>query len=400
MSHRLKSLKQLSCITIGLMLSTAFSSSPASAKQFKKLVQVGQILPGIDQPVERFSSASIGLDQQVVVLLSGELFLSNPQTSERTEGVYSITKSGEISLLQKGFSRFFSLSLVKESFTAPSISQGKIAYGTYSESTNRGTISAPTNSILQVGTPGKIKAYGPLISNGRLALSPPQVSIVNGLVYSLARFDDANSNFVSLLTVLDTKAANPVFKTISTDINNTEIRTGSKSLVVLSTSRTGLYYESTIVYKLFERPHNGQFIQLNPLGKNPGSCGFAVSGENIVSCSAENNKFVLSTRFGKAAQFTQIQLPQNINSVATPSISAEKVIFKATETTSNGTANVIYLSKKGKAPTAIIRTGDLLDGKTVTSLSLSNNGRAIAKNSVVFLAGFSDAPSALYRVDL
>lgn len=399
MSHRLKSLKQLSCITIGLILSTAFSSSPASAKQFKKLVQAGQVVPGIDQPLERFSDASIGLDQQVAVLLYGDIFRASSLGGQRTEGVYSITKSGKISLVQKGFSLFSGLFSISETVTAPSISQGKIAYATYSAATNDGNPSKPANdSILQVGTPGEIKSYGSIISNARTAAFPPKVSIVNGLVYSLADFQDANSNYVNLLTVLDTQATNPVFKTISTDINNSEIRTGSQSLVVLSKTRIG--FGNSFIYKLFERPHDGQFVQLNPLGKNPGSCGFAVSGENVVSCSAEDNRFVLSARFGKAAQFTQIPLPQNIIFMQTPSMSAERVIFAATEVTANGTANVIYLSNKGKAPTAIIRTGDLLDGKPVTGLSLFNNGRAIARKSVIFTARFSGAPSALYRVDL
>jgi hypothetical protein len=42
----------------------------------------------------------------------------------------------------------------------------------------------------------------------------------------------------------------------------------------------------------------------------------------------------------------------------------------------------------------------VLDGKTVSQVNLSENGRTIAGNSAVIKVTFTDGTAALYRVDL
>ena len=181
--------------------------------------------------------------------------------------------------------------------------------------------------------------------------------------------------------------------------DNRAIRSASQSLILLS----ALKETSNPTFKLLERPNGGQFLQLNPQGKNPGSCGFAVSFENVVSCSSEGSQYVLSARFGKKSNFVNLPLPNatTLKSVNGLSISNEKIIFKATEQAGAGAiVERIYLSNKIQVPQAVISSGETLDGKTITGLSLNENDRSIADNYIVFIATFSDSSKALYRVDL
>ena len=77
------------------------------------------------------------------------------------------------------------------------------------------------------------------------------------------------------------------------------------------------------------------------------------------------------------------------------------MLFRSTEQTTTGAiVDKIYTSLNRQAPKVVIAAGEQLDGKTVTGLKLSDNGRTIALNSAVFTATFSDGSSALYRVDL
>ena len=372
---------------------------PASALQFKKLIETGQTIPGNNQPLTVIESPTIGRDGQAAVYLKTKSVTVNGSdffSTTQFVGIYSIGQSGNISLLDQGATVSSARTATVNTFTAPSISQGKIAYLTYSLTSDRGSESTPI-SILKVGTPGDVKQYGNIIS-GYYVRGIPNVSFTNGMVYGLETSlilsrPPIDGGRVKLLNI---NSPTPAFTTLSTSVDNTAIRSGSQSVVLLSV-------DPNKVHKLFERPNNGPFVQLNPQGQNPGSCGFAVSSENVVSCSVAGSQYVLSVRFGKASNFVSLPLPNaaTLKSVSDPSISNNKIIFKTTEQDPNGSiVEKIYLSNKNQAPQLIVSSGQVIDGKTITGLKLNTYGRTIADNYVVFIGTFSDSSQALYRIDL
>lgn len=87
-------------------------------------------------------------------------------------------------------------------------------------------------------------------------------------------------------------------------------------------------------------------------------------------------------------------------SIATPSISQKKVLFLANEQIGGVMKQTIYTSNNGGPSIPVISTGDQLEGRSITSLRLSDNGRAISDNSAVFVATFDNFQEALFRVDL
>ena len=397
-----KSSKSTVVLAIGSTLLISFVQ-PASAKQFKKLVETGQIIPGNDRPLARIESPTIGRDGQVAVKLETESINTSNMGGNKSVnfiGLYSIGRGGNISLLDKGLFTRIDRSATIDSFTAPSISQGKIAYFAYR--TEIRSTDATTVSTLKVGTPGNVKQYPAITSSLYSPVrSAPQISFVNGTVYTLETGFNLAGQPTGLERVglIDTNSPSPTFKALSVSGDNRAIRSASQSLVLLSKTQDF----SNPMFKLLERLNGGQFVQLNPQGKKPGSCGFAVSFENVVSCSSEGNDYVLSARFGKKSNFVNLPLPNatTLKSVSSLSISNEKIIFKATEQTAAGAiVERIYLSNKTQAPQAVISSGETLDGKTITGLSLNENDRSIADNYVVFIATFSDSSKALYRVDL
>ena len=388
-------------LAIGSTLLTSFVQ-PASAKQFKKLVETGQIIPGNDRPIVSIESPTIGRDGQAAVNLRTEPIRTANQAGNKTtqfNGIYSISRGGNISLLDKGMLTQIDRSGILNGFTAPSISQGKIAYFAFTSEIRATDVT--TVSTLKVGTPGNVKQYPAITPSLYKIRTAPHISFVNGTVYTLEDGFTLSGSPTGLERVglIDTNSPSPAFVVLSVNINNSSIRSASQSLVLLSkTQEVG-----NPTFKLLERPNGGQFVQLNPLGKNPGSCGFAVSFENVVSCSSEGNGYILSARFGKTSNFVNLPLPSatTLKSVSDLSISNEKTIFKATEQTAAGAiVERIYLSNKTQVPQAVISSGETLDGKTITGLSLNENGRTIAGNYVVFIATFSDTSKALYRVDL
>ena len=380
------------------------SVQPASAKQFKKLVETGQIIPGNDRPLARIESPTIGRDGQVAVRLETASIDTSGLAGNRSVrfiGLYSIGRGGNISLLDKGLFTRIDRSATIDSFTAPSISQGKIAYFAYR--TEIRSTDATTVSTLKVGTPGDVKQYPAITSSLYNPIrSAPRISFVNGTVYTLETGFTLSGLPTGLERVglIDTNSPSPFFTVLSVGIENNAIRSASQSLVLLSKI---LNFSSPTTFKLLERPNGGQFVQLNPQGKNPGSCGFAVSFENVVSCSSEGNDYVLSARFGKKSNFVSLPLPKatTLKSVSELSISNEKIVFKATEQGAAGAiVERIYLSNKTQVPKSVISSGEKLDGKTITGLSLNEDDRSIADNYVVFIATFSDNSKALYRADL
>ncbi len=391
-------------ITLSLViLSSLFVGiQPASAKQFKKLLETGQVVVGNDKPIAKISNSTIGRDGQIAVNLEMVGMTIPPGSQTSFLGIYSITKGGKISLVDQGdFGTSYRSGSFFNGFTAPSISGGEIFYGTYTYTIPFPNTSPSTvESILKGGTVGNIKTFDTIIGRvGTLLPVPPEVSLVNGTAYVVSKQAVSRSggvDFIYSLRSLDSRATMPSFLTISSGTEVLSVRTSSQSIVVRTFIRPN-------IYKLLERPNIGQFVQLNPLGQNPGSCGFAVSLDNIISCSVTGDQYILSTRFGKQANFVALPLPNPtaLKSVSDPSISGDNIIFKTTEQTSTGAiVDKIYTSLNRQAPKVVIAAGEQLDGKTVTGLKLSDNGRTIALNSAVFTATFSDGSSALYRVDL
>lgn len=379
---------------------------PASATQFKKLVETGQVFPGTSQPVATLSEASIGRDGQAVINIQTPFVknASGRQSGEQFFGIYSITKGGKISLLSQG-SKVVDRqgSIDYKGLLSPSISEGVIAYTTYDlyePYTNPGQ-TYTAKSSLNVGVPGAVKNYGSAFL-GLSNTKNPRVSFTNGLAYvlenSLVRPEiDTPRPIQSLrLKVFDTRVSNPSFTILVTDNNIQGIRSGSQGVAMLTMTPEK-------VYKLFERPNGGQFVRLNPQGQNPGSCGFAVSYESVVSCSVAGTQSILSARFGKQSSFVTLPLPNpaTLKSVSDPSMSNDKILFRTTEQAANGPiVERIYVSQNTQAPKLILGSGEQLDGKTITGLKLGDNGRSIAGNYVVFTATFSDGSQALYRADL
>ena len=388
-------------LAIGSSLLISFVQ-PASAKQFKKLVETGQIIPGNNQPLVEIRSPTIGRDGQAAVNLETKTVETVSQQSgiDRSlfNGLYSISRGGTISLIDQGVSVIIGRGRTFNGFSAPSISQGKIAYVAFSST---GTSGLVTNiSTLKVGTPGDVKQFS-AITPIFYTQTVPKVSFANGTAYTIEIGENLSRLPIGLERVglVDTNSPSPAFNVLSVSGDNNDIRSGSQSLILLSKTREF----SNPVYKLFERPNGGQFVQLNPQGKNPGSCGFAVSSESVVSCSNDNNQYVLSGRFGKQSNFVNLPLPNStaLKSVSDISISNQKIIFKATEQTATGPiVQRIYLSNKTQAPQALISSGEKLGGKTITELTLNENGRTISDKYIVFVATFSDNSKALYRIDL
>ncbi len=391
--------------TLGLVTYVALSLSvqPVSATQFKKLIETGQTPPGTDKPIATISEVSIGRDGQAVINIQ-TAFVPGPsgrRSGSQFFGIYSITKGGKISLVSQG-SKVVDIegSIDSKGLLSPSISGGVIAYLTYdlSEPSRMPGQIYTAKGFLNVGVPGSITNYGSLFS-GLSATRNPKVSFSNGLAYVLessAILSQRPPQDITRLKVLDTRASNPVFTIIANSNSIQGIRSGSQGVIMLMMTPEK-------VYKLFERPNDGQFVQLNPQGQNPGSCGFAVSYESVVSCSTAGNQSTLSARFGKQNNFVTLPLPNPtiLKSISDPSISNDKTLFKATEQDANGAiVEKIYVSPNTQAPKSIIGSGEKLDGKTIIGLKLSDNGRSIADNYVVFIAIFSDGSQALYRADL
>ena len=389
-------------LSLAVLSSLLVTVQPASAKQFKKLVETGQVVVGNDKPIVKISDPTIGRDGQIAVNLQMVGTTTPPGSQTSFLGIYSITKGGKISLVDQGsFGTYYRSGSFFNGFTAPSISGGEIFYGTYTYTIPFPNTSPSTvESILKGGTVGNIKTFDTILGRvGTLSPAPPDVSLVNGTAYVVSKqavSRPGGVDFIYSLRSLDSRAATPSFSTISSGTETLTVRTSGQSIVLRTFTRPN-------IYKLLERPNSGQFVQLNPLGENPGSCGFAVSLDNIISCSVTGDQYILSTRFGKQSNFVALPLPNLIalKSVSDPSISGDNIIFKTTEQTATGTiVDKIYTSLNRQAPKVMIATGEQLDGKTVTGLQLSDNGRTIARNSAVFTATFSDGSSALYRVDL
>ncbi len=394
-----------SILSLGLISSIMMGfTEVASAKSIQLLVQTGQILPQNSEPIEQFFEPTIGRDRQVAVIVQHRekvtplTFPAGSFDRFRFVGLNVVSPTNQIQLVDSTEFGFGGFSSFTGSFSAPSISEGKIAYTFQRRSTTRGVGFAPDIEF-KVGTAA---GSNTVINFGRVdrtyGVSQPTVAFVNGRAFLLdfGPFFTGNPVRPSTLERIDTRSTPPNQTVLITDATNRAIRASADNLLLsqLSTS------SGTNVYRLFEKPiDSGNFKELFPLGQNPASCGFAASYKNVAVCSSSPQGTILSVRLGQTSPFVAIPLPSGVTQVANPSMSNASVLFQAKAPKAGSSVDTIYLSTNGKAPTIVIQSGEKLNNKTITSLKLSTNGRAIADQSAVFLAGFSDGSTGLFRVD-
>jgi hypothetical protein len=426
MSMQITAKPMLPLLVCGLGVLGLGVAPAAEAKQFQKLVQVGQTIPGDAQPLAEIIQPTIGSNGQVAVILRTQTVISGIGPSnipyKRTfQGVYTIGANGAIGLLEGGQSNSGYRTFGRSEFSAPTISQGKVGYFQLIQGFVV-SMPAPKDSIanLRVGTPGNLLTLQAAIARS----SSPETAVpgesnlafVNGNGYYRERlfraptpniFGVINGKLQVLLSGDD-----PVFEGIPlSDVDNGKLRASSGLIVLSRTRNVGSLGDTT---DLYERPiAGGTFKKLNSfLGA---SCGISVSQDNIVACfdtttskpPTENGgaPTSIAVRLGRQGAFTPIVVPANRpdRRVSNPSISQKNIAFQVNDQVSPSDTSAIasiYFSQNGQAPQKVVTTGDKLDGKTVKSVQLSESGRAIIDQSIVFTATFTDGVVALYRVVL
>ncbi len=416
--------KQLtSTIALGITLLGLSHAAAAEAKQFRKLAQVGQTIPGNTQPLTEIIQPTIGSNGQVAVILRTQT-QSSPgpsgiSTRRTFQGVYTIGKTGKASLLQGDTSIAGYRNILYNEFSAPTVSQNKVGYLSLNFIGSGPGLPSPNNSLanFQVGTPGNLTTLQAKISlrNGLPISGESNAAFVNGngyYRYQPYQGPNQTANDTDIFGVINGKpqvllsGTDPVFEGIPLNrADNGKLRASSGLIVLTRTRNIGSIGDTTDVY---ERPiAGGTFKKLNSfLGA---SCGISVSLDNIVACfdtttsqlPSENitTRSDITVRFGRQGTFTPLTVPGNSDSrqVSNPSISQKNVAFQVNDTSAIAS---IYFSQNGQTPQKVVTTGDKLDGKTVKSVQLSESGRAMIDKSIVFTATFTDGVTALYRVDL
>jgi hypothetical protein len=378
--------------------------TPAEAKQFKKLLQVGQTIPGSNQPVTEIIQPTIGEGGLVAVVLRTKPVTNAPgapnPSTQTFQGVYTIPKNGAIGLVQGDKTTSSIAGTTFNEFSAPSISQGKVAYFATNEPGARNGL--PTqNRQLRVGTAGNLNT----IQSDRLVgfrnnSGTSNLAFVNGNAYYFDK--PAAGTPANVLGVINGKLQtllngnDPLLAGTPLSLGQAKIA-ASAGLVLF----TRILPNAGDTTDIFERSNSGGgFKKIKTFTGL--SCGIAASQENIVACGDTTN---LQVRFGRQGRFQNIAVPSNSVSrrIANPSISDKNVVFQTTDQVSNqnpAPVETIYRSQNAQAPQKVVATGDRLDGKTVKSVQLSESGRSLSGNSIVFTATFTDGVTALYRVDL
>jgi hypothetical protein len=415
--------KQLtSTIALGITLLGLSHAPVAEAKQFKRLVQTGQTIPGNTQPLTEIIQPTIGSNGQVAVILRTQTVTSPGNVAFATkstfQGIYTIGQTGQISLLQGNTSSIGYRTSQSNEFSAPTISQNQVGYLSLNQTSGGPNIIGPKNfANFQVGTPGNLTTLQAriILRNGLPISGESNAAFVNGNgYYRYQPYQGPNqvANDTDIFGVINGKpqvllsGTDPVFEGIPLNrADNGKLRASSGLIVLTRTRNIGSIGDTTDVY---ERPiAGGTFKKLNSfLGA---SCGISVSQDNIVACfdtttsqlPSENilTRSDITVRFGRQGTFTPLTVPGNNNSrqVSNPSISQKNVAFQVNDASAIAS---IYFSQNGQTPQKVVTTGDKLDGKTVKSVQLSESGRAIIDKSIVFTATFTDGVTALYRVDL
>jgi hypothetical protein len=404
----------LSLLVCGLSLLGLGLAPAAEAKQFKKLVQVGQTIPGNDRPLAEIIQPTIGGNGQVAVILRTQISRStaprNLTFQDITfQGMYTIGAAGTIALIEGGETVLGNRGRRKTEFSAPTISQGKVGYFQLLQS-EPSPISAFGN--LRVGTATNLTTLQSRIERNRSAeltfSGGSNLAFVNGNGYYRDRLFGAPTT--NIFGVINGKPQvllsgdDAIFEGSPLSETNSSLRASSGLVVLTRTRNVQGLGDTTDVY---ERPiAGGTFKKLNSfLGA---SCGISVSLDNIVACfdtttsqlPSENilTRSDITVRFGRQGVFQPIAVPgSNSRQVSNPSISQKNIAFQVNDTSAIAS---IYFSQNGQVPQKVVTTGDKLDGKTVKSVQLSESGRAIIDKSIVFTATFTDGAVALYRVDL
>jgi hypothetical protein len=387
-----------------LAVSLVAVAAPADAKQFKKLLEIGQVVTGDDQPVTEIIQPTIGDGGLVAVVLRTKSVMNAPgapnPSTQTFQGVYTIGQTGTVSLLQGGKTTASIAGTTFNEFSAPNISQGKVAYFATNEPGARNGLPAQ-NRQLRLGTAGNlITIQSDRLIGIRDGSGKSNLAFVNGNAYYFDK--PAAGTPANVLGVINGKLQtllngnDPLLEGTPLTLGPAKIA-ASAGLVLFAR----ILPNAGNTTDIFERSNSGGgFKKIKTFTGL--SCGISASQENIVSCLDTTS---LQVRFGRQGQFQNIAVPSNSVSrrIANPAISDKNVAFQTTDQVSNqnpAPVETIYRSQNAQAPQKVVATGDRLDGKTVKSVQLSENGRSLSGNSIVFTATFTDGITALYRVDL
>ncbi len=412
--------KQLTPLfVLGLCSLSLLAAPTAEAKQFKKLAQIGQTIPGNAFPLAEIIQPTIGSNGQVAVILRVQKIKSTAPRNLSFEdtvfqGIYTIGATGTIALIEGGETVLGNRGQRKTEFSAPTISQGKVGYFQLRQS-QPSPISASGN--LRVGTATNLTTLQSQIERNRSAeltfSGGSNLAFVNGNGYYRDQlFGAPTTNVFGVINGKPQVLLNgddAIFEGSPLSETNSKLRASSGLIVLTRTRNSGSLGDTT---DLYERSiSGGQFKKLsNTLGA---SCGLSVSQDNIVACFDITNstppienpptRSDIAVRFGRQGQFVPIAVPAATpdRRVSNPSISQKNVAFQVDDQrTPTDAVATIYFSQNGQAAQKVVATGGKLDGKTVKSVQLSESGRAIIDKSIVFTATFTDGVTALYRVDL
>jgi hypothetical protein len=385
------------CLSLLLGLGFTLTAAPASARQFTKLLEVGQKVPGSDRPIASIGSPVIGLDGQVAVQLE-MLVAQTPTSITIFHGIYAIPKGRSVQFLEGGLIT----GAEGVDFLGPSISSGKIAYIRRTKFPGaNGALSGP--STLRLGTPGNVRTIldlppeaSAIDSNSR------QLAYVNGKVYFIGTplISPNPGGFpIRILGTIDTQAAHPSFNILSQDVNHQSVA-ASANTIVLTQAPPRRPNQTTH----FESTGDGNFQEIVGFA---GCRDLSTSHESLAaSCGSNinsNTKPVVKLRFGRQGVPFDVPTPNvtgNEPSLVTPSLSNRSVLYVRQRFSSVPDDRTrLYLSQNGQAPITLLKEGDRLNGKTVSTIRLGESGRTLAGNSAVFTVSFQDNSVALYRVD-
>jgi hypothetical protein len=397
-------------IATGLGLSLLFglgftlTAAPASARHFTKLLEVGKKVPGSNRPIASIIDPTIGLDGQVAV----QLTMQPVETSTLIttfSGIYAIPKGRSVRLLEGGSKKaVINISTEGITFVGPSISSGQIAYMRVTESRAANGVTSDFVT-LRVGTPGNVRTILNLppditgiLSNSR------RLAYVNGKVYFVGKSRSLTiTGFpaypVFLLGVIDTQSAHPSFDILNQDFKNQAVA-ASANTIVLTQAFPRRPEEETH----FESTGDSNFQEIVGF---PGCRNFSTSHESLAaSCVGNPNgstKPAVKLRFGRQGVPFGVPTPNvigNAPSLVNPSLSNRSVLYlRKRLSTAPDDQTRLYLSQYGQAPITLLKEGDKLNGKKVSTIGLGESGRTLAGNSAVFTASFQDSSVALYRVD-
>jgi hypothetical protein len=403
-------------MVLAISLLALSHGTPAEAKQFKKLLQVGQTIPGSNQPVTEMIQPTIGEGGLVAVVLRTKSVMNAPgapnPSTQTFQGVYAIPKNGAISLLQGDKTISSIAGTTYNEFSAPSISQGKVAYFFINQPGVRNNPVTTRNTQLRVGTPGNVNT---IESRGFVSVAAtsgqPNLAFVNGNAYYLEKVF-GGPNPVELFGVINGKpqtlltGTDPVLEGKPLGLESGAKISASAGLVLFT--RTFGLPNAGDTTEIFERSNTGgSFKKIKTFTGR--SCGISASQENVVSCLDRTRRqpalFTLEVRFGRQGAFQNIAVPSNsvLRRIFNPTINDKNVAFQTTDQVSNQNTTpveTIYRSQNAQAPEKVVATGDRLDGKTVKSVQLSETGRSLSGKAIVFTATSTDGVTALYRVDL